>query len=226
MEKTTNTKSVFETLSKIDVSKYIEKKNGLSYVSWAYCWHIVKEHYPKATYTIYENEQGWNYYTDGRTCWVKTGVTIEGIEHIEYLPVMDFRNASIPADKVTSFDVNKTIQRSLTKAAARHGVGLCVYAGEDLPIDAAEAEKQQPAAPAKKAAAAPAKKAYRECTMDAYNRGDLENIIEYWVSHAKPDTEQWNEVSMAIYGSAKYRWETPAFVALSQEAERRARQNA
>ena len=64
---------------------------------------------------------------------MKTGVTIEGIEHIEYLPVMDFRNQSISADKVTSFDVNKSIQRSLTKALARHGLGLYIYAGEDLP---------------------------------------------------------------------------------------------
>jgi hypothetical protein len=66
---------------------------------------------------------------------VKTGVTINGLEHIEYLPVMDYRNQSIPADKVTSFDVNKAIQRGLTKAAARHGLGLYIYAGEDLPED-------------------------------------------------------------------------------------------
>ena len=58
---------------------------------------------------------------------------MNGIEHIEYLPVMDYRNASIFADKVTSFDVNKAIQRSLTKALARHGLGLYIYAGEDLP---------------------------------------------------------------------------------------------
>ncbi len=63
----------------------------------------------------------------------KTGVTINGLEHIEYLPVMDYKNKSIPADKVTSFDVNKAIQRSLTKALARHGLGLYIYAGEDLP---------------------------------------------------------------------------------------------
>jgi hypothetical protein len=64
---------------------------------------------------------------------VKTGVTINGLEHIEYLPVMDYRNASIIVDNVTSFDVNKAIQRSLTKAVARHGLGLYIYAGEDLP---------------------------------------------------------------------------------------------
>jgi hypothetical protein len=99
---------------------------------------MVKENYPTATYTIYENADGTNYHTDGRTCWVKTGVTIEGLEHIEYLPVMDYRNASIPKDKVTSMDVNKAIQRSLTKACARHGLGLYIYAGEDLPSGEAE----------------------------------------------------------------------------------------
>ena len=69
--------------------------------------------------TIYENKDGWNYHTDGKTGWVKTGVTIKEIEHIEYLPIMDFRNKSITADNITSFDVNKAIQRSLTKASCK-----------------------------------------------------------------------------------------------------------
>ena len=63
---------------------------------------------------------------------------MEGIEHIEMLPVMDFKNKSIPTEAVTSFDVNKAIQRSLTKAVARHGLGLYIYAGEDLPEDEME----------------------------------------------------------------------------------------
>lgn len=125
--------SVFDVLNCVNVNEHVEKKNGLTYLPWAWAWSKVKEHYPQATYTIYENAAGMNYHTDGRTCWVKTGVTIEGIEYIEYLPVMDYRNISIPADKVTSMDVNKAIQRSLTKAAARHGLGLYIYAGEDLP---------------------------------------------------------------------------------------------
>lgn len=125
--------SVFQTLNEINVNEHTEKKNGLTYLSWAWAWSKVKENFPDAFYTIYENKDGLNYHTDGRTCWVKTGVTINGLEHIEYLPVMDYRNASIAADKVTSFDVNKAIQRSLTKAAARHGLGLYIYAGEDLP---------------------------------------------------------------------------------------------
>ena len=128
-------KSVFEVLNSINVNEHTEKKNNLTYLSWAWAWAEVKKHYPDAYYTIYENRDGYNYHTDGRTCWVKTGVTINGLEHIEYLPVMDYRNSSISYDKVTSFDVNKAIQRSLTKAVARHGLGLYIYAGEDLPED-------------------------------------------------------------------------------------------
>lgn len=133
----------FATLNNINVNDHAEKKNGLTYLSWAWAWAEVKKLFPTATYTIYEAANGCFYHTDGRTCWVKTGVTIEGLEHIEYLPVMDYRNASIALEKVTSFDVNKAIQRSLTKAVARHGLGLYIYAGEDLP----EAEQEQ-AAPA------------------------------------------------------------------------------
>ncbi len=125
----------FVELNKIDVTGKTEKKGNLTYLSWAWAWGELKKKHPDATYTIYENADGFFYHTDGKTCWVKTGVTVNGIEHIEYLPVMDFRNNSISADKVTSTDVNKTIQRSLTKAVARQGLGLYIYAGEDLPED-------------------------------------------------------------------------------------------
>lgn len=135
----------FAELYAINVNKYVEKKNGLSYVSWPFAWGEVKKLHPDATYTIYENADGLFYHTDGRTCWVKTGVTVNGIEHIEYLPVMDFKNRSIPVEQVTSFDVNKAIQRSLTKAVARHGLGLYIYAGEDLPESEAPEEKPVPA---------------------------------------------------------------------------------
>lgn len=137
-------KNYFEILNGIDVSDKVEKKGGLSYLSWAWAWGELKKKHPEATYTIYENENGWNYHTDGSTAWVKTGVTVNGIEHIEYLPVMDFKNKSIPLGNVTSTDVNKTIQRSLTKAIARHGLGLYIYAGEDLPDEAkAEADAKK-----------------------------------------------------------------------------------
>lgn len=131
----------FVELNNINVNGKTEKKNGLTYLSWAWAWGEVKKLHPDATYTIYENADGLFYHTDGKTCWVKTGVTVNNVEHIEYLPVMDFKNRSIPFDQVTSFDVNKAIQRSLTKAVARHGLGLYIYAGEDLPESEAPEEK-------------------------------------------------------------------------------------
>lgn len=140
--------SVFEKLSAIDVSGKTEKKSNLTYLSWAWAWGELKKSYPDASYTIYENEiddllvhgeqafpikRTVNYFTDGRTAWVKVGVTVDGKEHIEMLPVMDHRNKSIALNAIDSFAVNKTIQRALTKAIARHGLGLYIYAGEDLP---------------------------------------------------------------------------------------------
>lgn len=142
----------FNDLYSVNVNGHTEKKNNLTYLSWAWAWGEIKKKHPDATYTVYENADGWNYHTDGRTCWVKTGVTVNGIEHIEYLPVMDYKNKSIPAENVTSYDVNKSIQRSLTKACARHGLGLYIYAGEDLPEEEA-AEKQDASRNAKNTAA-------------------------------------------------------------------------
>lgn len=131
-------KNYFQELNDIDVSKYVEKKQGLTYLSWSYAWTEAKKRYPDMQDKIYEcvvDDRGntVNYFTDGRTCWVKVGVTINGIEHIVELPVMDLKNKSIPLDQVTSMDVNKAIQRCTTKAIAKHGLGLYIYAGEDLP---------------------------------------------------------------------------------------------
>lgn len=140
--------SVFETLSAVNVNGRAEKKSyktktgkkvELTYLSWAWAWGEVKKRYPDAQYKIYETPEGCIYWTDGKTCWVKTGVTIEGQEHIEYLPVMDNFNNSILLSDVMSTHVNKAIQRSLTKAIARHGLGLYIYAGEDLPETEGEA---------------------------------------------------------------------------------------
>lgn len=146
----------FTQLYGINVNDKTEQKNGLTYLSWAWAWGELKKRHPDAYYTIYENPDGWNYHTDGRTCWVKTGVTVNGLEHIEYLPVMDLRNRSIPLEEVTSTDVNKAVQRSLTKAAARHGLGLYLYAGEDLPEEERRREEEEKAA----ADNAPASEAY------------------------------------------------------------------
>lgn len=174
---TAEDKKYFSELNKIDVSDKIEKKNGLSYLSWAWAWGELKKRYPDSTYTIYENAQGFNYHTDGRTAWVKTGVTVCGIEHVEYLPVMDYRNNSIPVDKLTSFDVNKAIQRSLTKAVARHGLGLYIYAGEDLPEDDTKAAPSEP--PKSKTTAKPKAKAPEATTTSSAPTSVRQALVEF-----------------------------------------------
>ena len=181
-------KSVFDVLNAINVNGHTEKKNGLTYLSWAWAWAEIKKNYPNASYTIYENKDGLLYHTDGRTAWVKTGVTIEGLELIEYLPVMDHRNASIPVERITSFDVNKAIQRSLTKACARHGLGLYIYAGEDLPEGEtpAEAPKRTGRSKAEPAPApAPADGAddlylVKQLIREAKTKDDLVKIWNDW----------------------------------------------
>lgn len=142
--------SVFKKLSEINVSDKTEKKGNQKYLSWSHAWSMAKEHYPSIQRTVYEDSlTGLNYFNDGKSGYVKVGITIEGLEHIDYLPIMDFRNQSINIDKITSMDVNKTIQRSTTKAIALHGLGIALYSGEDL-IDTAKTTK--PTAPATKVA--------------------------------------------------------------------------
>lgn len=194
--------SIFETLNAVNVNGHTEKKNGLTYLSWAWAWAEVKKAYPDAIYTIYETPTGCIYWTDGRTCWVKTGVTINGLEHIEYLPVMDFRNAAIPAEKVTSTDVNKAIQRSLTKACARHGLGLYIYAGEDLPeseqgLDQTDPkpEKPNPAA-ARLAARAECQRAVKAyCQKNNADENDAWKLIADTIGKPSKDftAEDWKQ---------------------------------
>lgn len=130
-------KNVFATLNAVDVSEKIKEKKDLKYLSWASAWAEVKKRYPDATYKVYKqtdesgNSRYWH--DDGRTGWVEVGVTINGLEHIMTLAIMDFRNNAIPADNITSVDANKSMMRCLVKACAMHGLALYIYEGEDLP---------------------------------------------------------------------------------------------
>ena len=192
-------KSVFEVLNAVNCNEHTEKKNGLTYLSWAWAWAEVKKRYPSATYTIYENKDGLLYHTDGKTAWVKTGVTIEGIELIEYLPVMNYKNESISLDRLTSFDVNKTVQRSLTKACARHGLGLYIYAGEDLP----EGEDEKPAEPKKTAPKKKAEPAPAPAPTPADDKDDY-YLVKQLISECKTKEEllklweEWPELHEQI----------------------------
>jgi hypothetical protein len=145
-----NTKSTFKELTSINVKDKVEKKGRFDYLSWAYAWAIVKDKYPDSNRTVYESEHtGLNYFSDGSTAYVKVGITIGGTEHIDYLPIMGHNNQSLSIDKITSFAVNKTIQRSTVKAIAMHGLGLSLWAGEDL-ADISETAPKKVSATAKK----------------------------------------------------------------------------
>jgi len=126
-------KSYFEKLVAINVKSKIEKKGNLDYLSWANAWAYLKLEHSDAQRNVYESpETGLNWFTDGVTGYVKVGIIVNSIEHIDYLPIKDFRQKSITVDKITSMDVNTAIQRATAKAIAMHGLGLSLYAGEDL----------------------------------------------------------------------------------------------
>lgn len=150
-------KNIFEKLYNINLSSKVKEKIGLSYLSWADAWSELKKVYPEATWNVYHRtihteeiktikdtdgtetviktnyDNEVPYFTDGRTAFVKVGVIIDGVEEVEELPVMDNRNNAVALSMVSSTLVNKAIQRAFVKACARHGLGLYIYSGEDLP---------------------------------------------------------------------------------------------
>ncbi|RVU69799.1 MULTISPECIES: DUF1071 domain-containing protein [Lactobacillus] len=166
-EKTTKEekKSVYETLSKIDVKQYLKKKMGLDYLSWATAWGLVKSHYPDAQKKITEfdeyipTKEGWkgtgrkvDYRLTPFGCEVEVTVIIDGQESSSNLYVMDNKNHAVNYKSLNMGAINKAQQRCLVKALANAGLGLDVYAGEDLPSDETETAKKTPT---KSAAAQP-----------------------------------------------------------------------
>jgi hypothetical protein len=148
----------FEKLYRVNVNDYTEEKNGLTYLSWANAWAEVKKIYPDAQYTIKRFDNNLPYVYDENTGYmVFTDVTIEGITYEMWLPVMDGANKAMKSntytyqvkkwnnttksydliektvEPATMFDINKTIMRCLVKNLAMFGLGLYIYAGEDLP---------------------------------------------------------------------------------------------
>jgi hypothetical protein len=128
-------------LLKINVNEHTEKKNGLTYLSWAWAWSEVLKVDPAATFKVemYANSEGSGvvpYMDLGNSSMVWVTVTIFGKPMTCQLPILDFRNKPIPAPN--AFDVNTSIMRCLAKGIALHGLGLYIYAGEDLPPDAEE----------------------------------------------------------------------------------------
>ncbi len=167
--KTTSKKSTPKPESQFeDKTSYFSKLNSVSgnvikkgtgnfaanYISWADAWNELKKIYPKSNFKVYEGYDGdksMPYFKDDNGAFVKVGVTVEGIEHIVFLPVMDNKFNAMKAvaytikkwsrekrgmvdedvQPYTMFDINRSIQRAFAKAIAMHGMGLYVYRGED-----------------------------------------------------------------------------------------------
>lgn len=157
----------FNKLANINVNSKVEKKNGLSYLSWAWAWSEFMKVYPNAKYEIKKFENNLPYIYDDKTGYmVFTSVTVDDVTHEMWLPVMDSNNKSMKnetytykvkeyefkngknvftgryidktVETATMFDINKTIMRCLVKNLAMFGLGLYIYAGEDLPEETSE----------------------------------------------------------------------------------------
>ena len=133
MSEKTTFASIWATLSQVDVSDRIEKKQNLSFLSWSWAWGTLMEHYPQAEYSFQEPAEAQR---DG-SVMVYCTVTIDGLSRQMWLPVMDFKNQAISNPDVVQ--VNKAKMRCLVKCLAMFGLGHYIYAGEDLP--SAEADK-------------------------------------------------------------------------------------
>lgn len=158
----------FQELYSLDVNKYVEKKQGLSYLTWSFAWAEFKKIYPDAKYSIMKDENGRCYFGDEQIGYmVYTSVEAGGLTYEMWLPVMDNANKAMKikgytytvadwqwsreegkkvkvgeiekcVDPISMFDINKAVMRCLVKNLAMFGLGLYIYAGEDLPEDIKE----------------------------------------------------------------------------------------
>ena len=129
-------KSVYQTLSGINVEDAVRGKNGFRYLSWSHAVAKLLDKYPTATWRHREWD-GKPYYQFEGGCFVEVSVIVNDIERAQYHPILDFRNQ--PVLKPNAFQINTSIQRALAKAISLHGLGLYVYQGEDLPPSEKEA---------------------------------------------------------------------------------------
>ena len=150
---------MFNALSNLDLSDKCEKRDQLTYLSWANAWSEFKSAYPSATYQILKNENGLPYFSDPNLgIMVFTEVTVDDITHQMWLPVMDSKNKAMKltpynyqvwdnykkayvektVQAASMFDINKTLMRCLVKNLAMFGLGLYIFQGDDLPEKSAD----------------------------------------------------------------------------------------
>ena len=157
----------FKILNAINTNEHTEKKNGLTYLSWAWAWAELKKVYPDATYQIRQFDGKPFLYDENLGYMVMTEMTVDGITHEMWLPVMDGANKAMKdesyayevkeyqygkwtgnyvekkVEAATMFDINTAIMRCLTKNIAMFGLGLYIYAGEDLPEESEERKAEE-----------------------------------------------------------------------------------
>ena len=130
----------FDVLNKIDVSKYTDKKGQFTYLSWAWAVRELLKVAPDATWEIHEYSHANDaphgeitapFMRTSAGAFVKVTVTVDGINRTQVHPVLDHRNKTV--EEPNAFQINTSIQRCLAKAIALHGLGLYIFAGEDLP---------------------------------------------------------------------------------------------
>ncbi|MCD8087258.1 MAG: DUF1071 domain-containing protein [Oscillospiraceae bacterium] len=175
---------VFDTLSAINVNDHTDKKGKFTYLSWPWAWAEVKKRYPAAHYEVRRDDGGLPFVrAPGIGYMVSTQVAIEGVTHEMWLPVMDGRNQAI--QEPSMMDINKAIMRCLVKNLAMFGLGLYIYAGEDLP-DVEDGQKPKQPAPRPSSV-----------VFCADCKRDIKPVV-------KKDGTVWEVSDMAAYSNRRY----------------------
>lgn len=133
--------TLFNELNSKDVNDHVEQKNGLTYLAWSYAHEELKKIDANYSIKVHEfphpdvdqDDYFVPYLTTPEGYFVQVSVTVKNQTETEWLPVLDFRNKSLPKGKATTFDINKAQKRCFVKAAALHGLGLYIYSGEEVP---------------------------------------------------------------------------------------------
>jgi len=176
-----NKTNYFQELDRIDVTKHIEKKGRFNYLSWVYAVRELKTKHPTATWTIHEWE-GVPFVKTECGYFVKVTVNVDGIEMTQVHPVLDNANRSL--DQPNSFQINTSIQRCLVKTIALHGLGIHIYAGEDLPpgtpLDAEEQNKLLNLLSERNLGKEVITQVMGQISNETINKGNLQNALDHY----------------------------------------------
>jgi hypothetical protein len=184
----------FNKVLNIDVSAKVDKKAKLTYLSWAWAWAEFVKVYPSATYKVIKNQNNMPYFADESGAVVYTQVTVGELTHEMWLPVMNHSNKALKIGAFDAFDVNKTIMRCLVKNLAMFGLGLYIYAGEDLPEEAQEAAQKEKAAKAVASLQAIQPEPPK-------NYAEARDFITDWINKKPRTHEEINDAVQRLYKS-------------------------